>query len=64
MVERNVEDRKLKKVVMEYDNGDIEYIEGDDVERWQNAINSAIVLAYVHGSSTQDVLKDIVWKKY
>ena len=57
------EERKLIKVIMEYDNGDKEYIEGDDVTKWQNAINGAIMLDYTHRRYTQNVLKDVIWKK-
>ena len=56
-------ERKLTKVIMEYDNGDKEYIEGNDVEKWQNALNGAIVLDFTHRGHAQDVLKDIVWRK-
>lgn len=55
--------RKLIKVVMEYDNGNREYIEGNDVEKWQKAINSAIVLDYTHGRHAQEILRDVVWKR-
>ena len=56
-------ERKLTKVIMEYDNGDREYIDGEDVEKWQKAINSAIVLDYTHGGNAQKLLKEINWKK-
>ncbi len=48
---------------MEYDNGDNEYIEGTDVEKWQNALNGAIVLDFTHRGYAQDVLKDITWRR-
>lgn len=48
---------------MEYDNGDREYIEREDVEKWQKAVNSAIVLDYTHGGNAQKLLKEINWKK-
>lgn len=57
------EERKLTKVIMEYDNGDIEYIEGDDVEKWQKALNNALFIDYTHRGHTQDILKDIVWRR-
>lgn len=56
-------ERKLLKVIMEYDNGDKEYIEGDDVEKWQKALNGAIVLDFTHRGHAQDILKDIVWRR-
>ncbi len=56
-------ERKLLKVIMEYDNGDKEYIEGNDVEKWQKALNDAIVLDFTHRGHAQDVLKDIVWRR-
>ena len=56
-------DDKLVKIIMEYDNGNRKYIEGDDVEKWQRAVNSAIVNSYVHGSDIQSILKSITWKK-
>lgn len=57
------EERKLIKVIMEYDNGDKEYIEGDDVEKWQKALNGAILLDFTHGKHAQDILKDIIWRR-
>lgn len=56
-------ERELTKVIMEYDNGDIEYIEREDVEKWQKAVNSAIVLDYTHRGNAQKLLKEINWKK-
>ena len=56
-------ERKLTKVIMEYDNGDKEYIESDDVEKWQKALNGALVLDFTHRGHAQDVLKDIVWRR-
>ena len=56
-------ERKLIKVIMEYDNGDIEYIEGNDVTKWQDTLNSTIVLDYIHGRQSQNILKDIIWRK-
>lgn len=56
-------ERKLTKVVMEYDNGDKEYIEGNDVEKWQKALNDAIVLDFTHGRYAQNILKNIVWRR-
>jgi len=56
-------ERKLTKVIMEYNNGDKEYIEGNDVEKWQNALNGAIVLDFTHRGHAQDILKDITWRK-
>ncbi len=53
MVERNVE----------FDNGDIEFIEGDDVDNWKKATTSALTLDFTHGGYAQNFLKDIVWKK-
>lgn len=56
-------ERKLTKVIMEYDNGDKEYIEGIDAINWLEALNSAIVLDFTHGNHAQEVLKNIVWKR-
>lgn len=61
MTERRL--RRLTKVIMEYNNGDREYIDGDDVKKWQDALNSSIVLSYIHESEVQEILKNIVWKK-
>ena len=58
-----MKERKLTKVTMEYDNGDKEYIEGDDAEKWQRALNGAIVLDFTHRGHTQDILKDIIWRR-
>lgn len=48
---------------MEYDNGEQEYIEGDDATKWQDALNAAILIDFTHGSHAQGILKNIVWKK-
>lgn len=56
-------ERKLIKVTMEYDNGDKEYICGEDATKWLDALNSAIMLDFTHGRHAQDKLKDIAWKK-
>lgn len=56
-------ERKLTKVVMEYDNGDKVYIEGNDVEKWQKALNNAIAIDFTHGKHAQNILKDIVWRR-
>jgi len=53
----------LIKIVMEYDNGEKKYIEGDDVEKWQKVLNSAITLDFTHGGAAQEILKTITWKK-
>jgi hypothetical protein len=55
-------DRKLIKVITEYDNGDKEYIEGDDAENWDDALNGAVMLDFTHGGRAQEVLKNITWK--
>jgi hypothetical protein len=57
------DERKLIKAVLEYSNGDKEYIEGDEAENWIDALNSAILLDFTHGGHTQKVLKNITWKK-
>ncbi len=57
-----MEERKLIKIIMEYDNGDKQYIEGDDAERWLKALNSTIVLDYTHRGHAQNILKDITWR--
>ncbi len=56
-------ERKLTKVIMEYDNGDKEYIEGIDAINWQEALNSAIILDFAHSNHAQEVLKNIIWKR-
>lgn len=58
-----MEERKLIKVTMEYDNGYKEYIEGNDAEKWRKALNNAVVLDFTHGQHAQNVLKNIVWRK-
>lgn len=57
-----MEERKLIKITMEYDNGDKQYIEGDDAERWLEALNSTIVLDYTHRGHAQNILKDMTWR--
>ncbi len=56
-------DRKLIKVVVEYDNGDKEFIEGGDVEKWQKATTQALTLDFSHSGYAQNLLKDVKWKK-
>lgn len=56
-------ERKLTRVIIEYDKGDKEYIEGEDAENWNNALNGAILLDFNHGGRAQKILKNITWKK-
>lgn len=52
------------KVIMQYDDGDNRYIEGDDVEKWLNALDSAIMFAHIHNKpDIHDTLKSIIWTK-
>ena len=43
----DVEERQLIKVIMEYDNGEKEYIEGNDTTKWQNALNGACLTSSI-----------------
>lgn len=56
-------EKKLIKVIMEYDDGSKEYIDGKDVEKWQGALNSAITLDSTSESGAQYILKEVTWKK-
>jgi hypothetical protein len=56
-------ERKLMRVIIEYDNGEKEYIEGEDAENWNNALNGAILIDFNHGGRVQKILKNITWKK-
>lgn len=48
---------------MEFDNGDKEYLDGDDAQIWLEALNSAIVNDFVHDGKTQEMLKKLSWKR-
>ena len=56
-------ERKLIKVLVEYDNGDKEFIDGDNVEKWQKATTQALTLDFSHSGYAQNLLKDVIWKK-
>lgn len=53
----------LVKVTMQYNNGEVQYIDGEDVKRWQDALDTTMAVAYIHDTDVQTVLKGIVWKK-
>jgi len=42
--------KKLIKIVMEFDNGVVQYLEGEDAKSWHDAVNGAISNAWIHGS--------------
>lgn len=56
-------EKKLVKVTMEYDDGSKEYIDGDDVGKWQGALNSAVAIDSTKEGGAQDILKKVTWKK-
>lgn len=55
--------KRIIKVIMEYSDGSKEYIDGDDVEKWQRALNSALIFDFTHTGHAQDLLKLVTWKK-
>lgn len=57
------EKKKLTKVILEFDNGDKEYLEENDAQIWLEALNSAVVNDFIHGGKTQEKLKKLSWKK-
>lgn len=46
-------DKKLIKVSMEFDDGTIRYLEGDDALKWQLVISQSVFVAGSHGVRTK-----------
>lgn len=59
----NDKDKRVVKVVMEYNDGEKIFIEGDDVEIWKNALNDAVFIDQIHGGNLKDILNSIVWAR-
>lgn len=43
-------ERKLSKVELTYDNGDVEWLESEEAEKWLQAAHGTAVMSAVHGS--------------
>lgn len=59
----NSKEKRVVKVIMEYDDGDKIFIEGDDVQIWKNALNDAVFNDQIHGGNLKDILNSIVWSR-
>ena len=42
--------RALIRVELTYDNGERAWLEGEDAQRWANAANACIGMAFAHGT--------------
>ena len=51
--------RKLVRVELEYDNGEVTTLKGDEAAKWLEAVNGAVMNAWVHGVS----LPEFPWEK-
>lgn len=54
-------EKKLVKVIMEYDDGTSKYIDGEEVEKWDKAAIATAVLYISHFGKTG--FEDIKWKQ-
>jgi len=44
-----MKDKKLIKVIFEYGDGSKKILEGEELVKWENEMNSALVLKWSHG---------------
>lgn len=56
-------EKRVIRIIMEYDNGEKIFIEGDDAKKWNEALNDAIFVDRLHGGNIQNILKSILWEK-
>jgi hypothetical protein len=54
-------EKKLGKVVFEYDDGTSKYIDGEELEKWVKAVDGTAVLFHTHFGKTG--FEDIKWKQ-
>ena len=45
----NYPPQKLIKLTMEFDDGEVKFLEGDEADRWLKAVNNQCVMEHVHG---------------
>jgi hypothetical protein len=45
----------LTRVTLEYSDGTLNFVEGEDAEKWIKFIDSALVMSYIHGGRQPDV---------
>lgn len=50
---------KITKVIIEFDNGDVQSLEGEQAEKWNLACQGQATLAYAHGMH----FPSLDWKK-
>jgi len=43
------DDKKIVRVELEYDDGSIHRLTGDDAEKWLEAANGQAVMSHIHG---------------
>ena len=51
--------KKLLKVTMEYDDGEIQTLEGEQAQQWEKELNGAVTMNWVHGHH----MPQFKWKK-
>ncbi len=57
--DREVPQVKLKRVLMEFEDGTIECLEGEDAKTWQASLRSEIFMSWVHGRR----MTALTWKQ-
>jgi len=55
-----MEEKTLVKVTFEYEDGSKTWVEGKDAGEWNEQVNSALLIAQVHGCSVK--IGDLAWK--
>lgn len=45
-------ERNLIKVTFAYDDGDVEYLDGEDLKKWEDAANFSATMSHIHFGET------------
>jgi len=57
------ENQLPRRIIFEYQDGTVDYLEGDQAEKWSNVINGLITLGLVHGRRGQKELGSLQWRE-
>lgn len=58
MNSKEPKEKKLVKVTMEYDNGEVQTLKGKEAQEWIDWLNGSLMMSYIHGGTG----KQFNWK--
>lgn len=57
--DREVPQIRIKRVFLEFEDGTIKCLEGEEAQTWEDSLNSVILRSWVHGGR----MPELTWKQ-